>query len=60
MKTQDLWTDPIVEEIHRIREEMVAEAGGDLASLGAWLMKRQDRHAEGIVQSPPPRPVDSK
>jgi hypothetical protein len=27
------WTDPIVEEIHRIREEMASEAGGDIFEL---------------------------
>ena len=28
-----MWKDPIVEELHRIRESMLAENGNDLAAL---------------------------
>ena len=55
MKTQEQWTDPIVDEIHRIRREMVDEAGGDLKALGAWLMKSQERHGDKLVTNPPQR-----
>ena len=43
------WADPIVDEIHRIREELVRKAGGDLESLGRWLMKEQERHGDRLV-----------
>jgi hypothetical protein len=46
MTTQTTWTDPIVDEIHRVREELVEEAGGDLQALGEWLMKVQERQGE--------------
>ncbi|MCL4217572.1 MAG: hypothetical protein KJ052_11305 [Candidatus Hydrogenedentes bacterium] len=49
MKTQETWTDPIVDELHRIRRELVEEAGGDLKALGAWLMKSQERHGDRLV-----------
>lgn len=28
-----MWKDPIVEELHRIRESMLAENGNDLAAM---------------------------
>ena len=28
-----MWKDPIVEELHRVRESMLAENGSDLAAL---------------------------
>ena len=55
MKTQKKWTDPIVDEIHRIRREIVQEAGGDLKALGEWLMKSQERHGDKLVTHPPQR-----
>ena len=55
MKTQEAWIDPIVNEIHRVREEIVDEAGGDLRSLGEWLMKTQERHGDKLVTHPPQR-----
>lgn len=55
MKTQETWTDPIVDEIHRIRRELVQEAGGDLEALGKWLMKSQERHGNKLVTRPPQR-----
>jgi len=53
MKTQELWTDTIVDEIHQIRQELLEEAGGDLQSLGEWLMKSQARHGDKLVNFPP-------
>ena len=55
MKTQEKWTDPIVDEIHCIHREIVQEAGGDLMALGAWLMKSQERHGDKLVTHPPQR-----
>ncbi len=59
MKIQEKWTDPIVDEIHRIREEILAEAGGDLQSLGEWLMRSQEAHGERLVSEPPSHSQDS-
>ena len=55
MKTQQKWTDPIVDEVHRVRREILQEAGGDLRSLGQWLMKSQERHGDKLVTRPPQR-----
>lgn len=55
MTTRIPWTDPIVEEVHRIREEMLEEAGGDLAALGALLKRSQLAHRDRLVRLPPKR-----
>ena len=28
-----MWTDPVVEEIHQIRQKMLADVGGDVVAL---------------------------
>ena len=55
MKTQEIWTDPIVDEIHHIRLEIVKEAGGDLEALGKLLMESQERHGDKLVTRQPQR-----
>ena len=51
--------NPIVEEVHRIREEMLAEHGGDLKALIESL--RQKTNEAGLagrkVVTLPPRPA---
>lgn len=58
MIAKEEWTDPIVDEVHRIRRELVVEAGGDLQSLGAWLMRKQERHGDKLVAPPPHREME--
>lgn len=48
MKTT-AWTDPVVAETRRWREELLAEAGYDLKQLTARLMDSQARHADRLV-----------
>ncbi len=36
-----MWEDPIVEEVHRIREKLAAEYGFDVKAIFADLRKRQ-------------------
>ena len=55
MKTKT-WTDPIVDEVHRIREELAREAGHDLKRLGALIQESQKRHGDKLVTRPPQRP----
>lgn len=56
MKTDEIWTDPIIEEIHQIRRELVREAGGTLEALSAWIMESQKRHGEKLIDlSGPPK-----
>jgi hypothetical protein len=49
--------NPIVDEIHRIREEMLAEYGGDLHAL---IVNAQDEAARAgrRVIAPPPQTID--
>lgn len=50
--------DPIVEELHKIREEMLAEHGG-LEGLVEHLRKIQEEMPERVVKLDPKRPVES-
>lgn len=48
-----MWTDPAVDEIHRIREKMLAEVGGDTAKLMAKIRGNQatgERVIVGVVR----------
>ena len=49
MKTKKEWSDPIVDEIHEIRKQLIREAGGTLEALGEKLMKTQERHGKRLV-----------
>ena len=44
-----MWTDPIVDEVHRIREEMLAECGGDVHELFARLKVDEQQHPNRLV-----------
>jgi len=48
MKTA-IWTDPIVAETRRWREELMNESGNDLGRLTQYLMENQVRHGERLV-----------
>jgi hypothetical protein len=50
--------DPIVEEIHKIREKMLEECGGDLAKLFERFRAREAQDQSRVVTSVPK--VDSK
>ncbi|MDP2983417.1 MAG: hypothetical protein Q8O92_08815 [Candidatus Latescibacter sp.] len=41
--------DPIVEEIHLIREKMLEECGGDLEKLMDRLKARESEHKDRLV-----------
>lgn len=43
--------DPIVEEIHRTREKLLAECGGDLEKLMDRLQARESEDAHRIVSA---------
>ena len=45
--------DPIVEEIHRIRERMWRECGGDYDKLIARWRAAQAEHKDRLVSEPP-------
>ncbi len=48
MKTA-IWTDPIVEETRKWREELLNESGNDLGRLVQHLMESQVRHGERLI-----------
>ncbi len=43
--------DPIVEEIHQVRKQMLAECDGDLERLLARLREREAEDASRVVSS---------
>jgi len=52
--------DPIVEEVHRIREKLLAECGGDMKKYMDRLRQAQSQHQDRIVtkdQMPPRKPA---
>ena len=44
-----MWTDPIVDEVHRIREEMLAECGGDTHELFVRLKADEQQHRDRVI-----------
>ena len=54
MKTK-LWTDPIVDEVHKVREQLAREAGYDVRKLVARLRESQKEHGGQIVTRSPQR-----
>ena len=51
--------DPIVEELHRIREEMLGEYGG-LEGLVKHLQELQAEMPERVVRLEPRPPIETK
>ena len=49
--------DPIVEEVHRIREEIAKRFNGDLAAICEYARQRQEASGRPTVAYPP-RPAD--
>lgn len=57
-----MWKDPIVEALHRTREAMLAECGGDLQALASAVNARDaaaKAAAQRVIasQKPDPREV---
>jgi hypothetical protein len=44
-----MWTDPIVEEIHKIRQEHAAKFGYDLRAIVRDYQRRQELSGKKIV-----------
>lgn len=56
--TTRIWTDPIVDEIHRIRQEIAKEAGNNLHTLVLRLQESQKRHGDRLVTQPPRKQIE--
>jgi len=54
--------NPIVEEVHRIREQLLAECGGDLKKFMDGVRQRTEESARAgrQVVTLPPRPVQGQ
>lgn len=44
-----MWKDPIVEEIHRVREQIARECNYDLRQIMDRLRKKEKEHTTGRV-----------
>ncbi|CAN5434486.1 hypothetical protein BH24GEM3_BH24GEM3_04650 [soil metagenome] len=51
------WTDPIVEEVRRIRDEYAAQFNYDLEAICLDLKDREARGEFSTVRRPPRRPA---
>ena len=45
-----MWTDPVVEEIHQIRQKLLTEAGGDLDTYLAQARRRAEQGGRAVAQ----------
>jgi hypothetical protein len=45
-----MWTDPVVEEIHRIRQKLLTEAGDDLDTYLAQARRRAEQGGRVVAQ----------
>jgi hypothetical protein len=52
-----MWQDPIVEEIHRIREEHAKKFNYDLHAICEDIRKKQAQSGRKVVSRPPRRPT---
>jgi hypothetical protein len=46
-------SDPIVDQVRRVRREYAEQFGSNLRALSADLRKREQQHAERLVSFPP-------
>jgi hypothetical protein len=50
-----MWQDPIVEEIHKIREALAAKFQYDVQELGKFFQAQQAAEHREVVSRPPRR-----
>lgn len=51
-----MWVDPIVEEVHRTRKQLLASAKGDIASVIKDAMARQKKGGRKVLAATPRQP----
>lgn len=47
-----MWTDPVVNEIHQIRQQMLADAGGDFHVFMEKIRSEQAASKRAVIESP--------
>ena len=58
--TSDMWEDPIVEEVRRVREEHAAKFHYDLDAIYRDLKDQDERDPRPVVSLPPKRPAAAR
>jgi len=55
-----MWTDPVVDEIHQIRQKMLADVGDDIHALMAKFHEHQDAQSGEVIKGklPPLSPAE--
>lgn len=51
-----MWKDPIVEEIHQVREKIAQEHDYDIYKLFEYYRGKETEHGGKVVTRPPQRP----
>ena len=51
-----MWVDPIVEEVHRTRKQLLARAKGDISSVINDAMARQKKSGRKVLEATPRKP----
>ena len=51
-----MWVDPIVEEVHRTRKQLLARAKGDISSVINDAMARQKKSGRKVLAATPRKP----
>ncbi len=52
-----MWHDPIVEEIHKIREEYARKFGFDVNAICKDMQEKQRQSGRNVVTFPPREPI---
>lgn len=55
-----MYTDPIVEEVRRVREEYAKQFNYDAHAIAEDLRKQEKQHSARLVSFPPKRPRKRK
>ena len=53
----DMWNDPIIEEIHRVRKQLLARAKGSLRSAIDSAARRQKSSGRIVLAAAPRKPA---
>ena len=51
-----MWVDPVVEEVHRVRKQLLARGKGDLAGIISDALARQKKGGRKVLTPAPRRP----